>query len=66
MMIVDADACVCISQDICSHVGCVQGVFRQTGPLPPRANEKDERSHPGYQQVRRGTSQNSPQGMYLK
>lgn len=47
------DAYVCISQDFCSHVGCFQGVFRQTGPLPPRADEKDERSHPGHQQVRR-------------
>lgn len=59
------DAQVCIPQDICSHVGYLQGVVRQTGPLSPRAHEKDERSHPGHQQVRGGTGQNSPQGMYI-
>lgn len=47
-------------------MGCVQSVFRQTGPLPPRADEKDERSHSGHQQVRRRAGQNSPQGTYLK
>lgn len=39
-------------QDVCSHVGRVPGVLGQTGPLPPGANEEDERPHPGNQQVR--------------
>ena len=54
------DAFVCISQDFCSHVGCVQSIFRQTGPLPPRADEKDERSHPRNKQVWGRAGQNSP------
>lgn len=53
------------SQDFRSYVGRFQSLFRQTGPLPPRADEKDERSHQRHQQVRRRTGQNPPQGTYL-
>lgn len=49
-------------QDVRAHVGRVQGVLGQTGPLPPGADEEDERPHPGNQQVRRRAGQDSPQG----